>query len=194
MPELLKTLREQTRHEHESLELELDLFHRITSRAAYRKLLEGFLRVHRPLEHELATAVDWQALGWDFDARRKTAWLVEDLAAMGDGMEPGDESRFMRPEISLHTLGGAIGCLYVMEGSTLGGQVISRHLEASLHITPENGGRFFHGYGPRTVEAWRAFGTWVGTQEPNLDASEAVTAARETFQFFQHHLMIPHAA
>jgi heme oxygenase len=52
----------------------------------------------------------------------------------------------------------AVGCLYVLEGATLGGQFISRHL-ATLGIGPANGGLFFHGYGAKTGEMWKSFQT-----------------------------------
>ena len=44
----------------------------------------------------------------------------------------------------------AFGCLYVMEGATLGGQVIGRHVRQTLGVTPETGGRFHAAYGDRT--------------------------------------------
>ena len=38
------------------------------------------------------------------------------------------------------------GCLDVIEGATLGGPVVTRHLQASLGLTPLSGGAFFSGY------------------------------------------------
>jgi heme oxygenase len=35
-----------------------------------------------------------------------------------------------------------LGCLYVLEGATLGGQIISRHLQRTLHIDAINGAAF----------------------------------------------------
>ena len=51
----------------------------------------------------------------------------------------------------------AFGVLYVVEGATLGGQVLSRHLEETLGLGSANGARFFHGYGSRTGAMWQAF-------------------------------------
>ena len=104
----------------------------------------------------------------DFSERRKVGRLEEDLAALGLGAE--EQARIPRclelPE--LDSIPRVLGCLYVVEGATLGGQVISRHLLANLGITPESGGAFFAGYGAETGPRWKAFG-------------EAITAAAEKF-------------
>ncbi len=79
----------------------------------------------------------------------------------------------------------ALGCLYVLEGATLGGQVISRHL-AKLGIGPENGGRFFNGYGARTGEMWKSFQTSATAYCVTHDQiSEAVDGAKWTFERFR---------
>ena len=44
----------------------------------------------------------------------------------------------------------AFGCLYIMEGASLGGQVIGQHVRQTLGATPETGGRFYAAYGDRT--------------------------------------------
>ena len=50
-----------------------------------------------------------------------------------------------------------MGCLYVLEGATLGGVVIRRHPEQKLRLGPDNGAAFFHAYGPDTGRRWREF-------------------------------------
>ena len=46
---------------------------------------------------------------------------------------------------------------YVLEGSTLGSQLLAAHFERLLAVRPHEGGTFFSGYGAATGSMWRAF-------------------------------------
>lgn len=50
----------------------------------------------------------------------------------------------------------ALGYLYVLEGSTLGGQLLYRHLRETLRLTRECT-NYLRGYESRTGPQWRAF-------------------------------------
>ena len=47
----------------------------------------------------------------------------------------------------VETFAQTLGCPYVLEGATLGGQVVGRHLRENLNLSPENGAAFFNSYG-----------------------------------------------
>jgi len=84
---------------------------------------------------------------------------------------------------ALATEAEGLGCLYVVEGSTLGGQVITRQLLKSLGLTAENGVAFFNGYGAETGLRWKAFGAWLEEGAAQLDHDDAIIAgANETFR------------
>ena len=89
----------------------------------------------------------------------------------------------------------AFGCLYVLEGATLGGQVISRHLARELSLSPANGAAFFNGYGPETGPRWTAFLALLEAHagQPEQQAS-VVEAARQTFllleQWLREHALL----
>jgi len=81
--------------------------------------------------------------------------------------------------------GDLVGTLYVVEGSTLGGQLIAKHLAKNLGITPETGGRFFGGYGENTVNFWTDFLDFAA----DIDQDDALclsakNMACETFRLF----------
>jgi heme oxygenase len=79
-------------------------------------------------------------------------------------------------------IGHLAGVLYVIEGSTLGGQIIVRHLERNLGLTRESGARFFHGYGADTEAHWQEFCVWLETlslQDNQIERAEQ--AARTLF-------------
>ncbi|TXD71199.1 biliverdin-producing heme oxygenase, partial [Mitsuaria sp. TWR114] len=78
----------------------------------------------------------------------------------------------------------AFGSLYVLEGSALGGQVLTPMLLARHGLTPERGAAYFHGFGERTGAMWREFrqlaDAQAGANETDRDA--ACHAAVQTFQ------------
>ena len=138
---LLATLKSETATQHTSLENSLDLFERAATPEGYRRLLAQFYGLYRPMEEDLAQALAWEAHHWDFGGRRKTPWLETDLSALG--LDAAAIARLPVCDVlpPLAGPGAVIGCLYVLEGSTLGGQFISRQLRQALGIDPESGGR-----------------------------------------------------
>jgi len=167
---LADRLRRETRSEHEAIEAALALDGDLTG-ARYRRVLERFYGFYLPLERELA------ALG--VSERAKTPLLHADLEALG--IDPAAVplcAEIPRPR----TQPEALGVRYVLEGATLGGQIISRRVQSALAITPQRGGRFFHGYGDRTGELWQAFrSTLAGSSLGPADEDSAVRSAIETF-------------
>lgn len=89
----------------------------------------------------------------------------------------------------LDTIPRALGCAYVLEGATLGGAVILRHLGRTLGVTRERGGAFFGSYGSASGPMWKEFcGALAACDEP---AEPAVAAARETFATLDGWLLTP---
>ncbi|MBC8012307.1 MAG: biliverdin-producing heme oxygenase, partial [Burkholderiales bacterium] len=153
-----------------------------------------FFGYYAPLEARLGASPFWADLAFDFAARRKMPRLEQDLVALGQTAE--ELTRLPRcaelPE--LDTLPQVLGCLYVIEGATLGGQVITRHLLATHGITPETGGAFFAGYGAETGPQWQAFGAMITTAAERLGGeNEIIASANRTFETLARWLF-PHAA
>jgi heme oxygenase len=74
------------------------------------------------------------------------------------------------------------GCLYVLEGACLGGQIIARALRERLPLTDDHGLSFFVGDGSRTGARWRSVLDWLeGLVRRGALADEIVASARETF-------------
>lgn len=71
-----------------------------------------------------------------------------------------------------------LGAMYVMEGSTLGGQVISRQL-AKSNIAPHT---YFSGYGKQTGPMWQSFCQLLREEAPKTNQDEIVLSASRTFQ------------
>ena len=79
----------------------------------------------------------------------------------------------------------AAGCLYVLEGATLGSRVILGLLGRAWKRPAGDATRFFQGYGPLTGERWAALGrdlqAHLGQDEEALN--QALIAAAETYAF-----------
>jgi heme oxygenase len=152
---VLEQLKGRTRAEHIEIEIALDLMRDDFLLADYRRLLERYFSFYAPVEARLACMLSSVQPGLDFEARRKLPLLRADLEALGAGSP--DALALCDALPPLHTPAQALGCLYVLEGATLGGQVIGQHLRRRLGLTQALGARFFHGNGARTVEMWRSF-------------------------------------
>lgn len=170
---LLDQLRRQTRAHHERLE---QLNGLPANRTEYLVLLESFYGVIAPWEERLA-----QRLSTDHflrAERAKTAWLVDDLEALGVSTAGLSICRELPPTpTELHLLGGC----YVLEGSALGGQVIARHAGNRLGIAPDAGARFFHSYGAEVPARWQAFRQELLRHSSAANDRVIIGAAQEMF-------------
>lgn len=110
----------------------------------------------------------------------KTDWLEEDLATLG--APAGSAISSVIPVHVPRDLAGLAGCLYGVEGSTLGGYYMIR----SGKTFPAGADRFYRGYSEKTPAAWQSFIDWL---EDVLDTEEkrsrAAQTACETFHWFE---------
>lgn len=118
------------------------------------------------------------------EVERQLRRLERDLNYFGMGFEqraPGNDV-FLE---NLNDLNYREGVMYVIEGSALGGQVVSRHLRDKLGITPDQGGEFFFGDGPGTFARWkdRLCRLAVLDSEPQLWPA-ILNGAEDTFRIF----------
>ena len=153
--DFLRQLRQQTRGEHDAIEAELDLIGPALDLAIYRGRLARFHGFYLPLEASLRQPGHAVRGLPDAAGRHKTPWLAADLLCLDVEATALPVCTDGLPDLC--TEEARYGCHYVLEGATLGGQVIARHLRATLGIGPETGGRFFAGYGDRSGPMWQSF-------------------------------------
>jgi heme oxygenase len=185
---ILKILRQQTSERHAAVEARLPLVDPALSRAAYEEILKRFYGFYLPLEARLLAVSLWREIGFEMEARRKVSPLEWDLEELSDDAELARLPRCAElPEIACPAQ--ALGCLYVVEGATLGGQIITKHLQKNLGITPETGGAFFAGYGAETGARWQEFGAMITAQAGQLGQDDVIVAsANRTFETLEHWL------
>ena len=123
-------------------------------RDEYAALLRRLLVFYRAVENGLADAPPLLPYGIDIAARRRSGLLAEDLAFLGAPAAPLPAPPALP---ALRSAAEALGCLYVIEGSTLGGRELARRLDHLLPADSESGRRFLLGHGPRHGAMWREF-------------------------------------
>jgi heme oxygenase len=88
--------------------------------------------------------------------RLKQEAIAADLNTLeSDGVDLEESTTLKVPQIQDDAF--AWGMAYVIEGSTLGGRVILKHITPKLGVTEERGARFFAGYGADTGMMWKSF-------------------------------------
>lgn len=172
-------LRSGTAPEHADLERSLDLLDPDLDRGRLTDVLARMHGFWKSAESGLDTwaarfPADAGQVSWE---RRRRAGLFEtDLATLGAaGADVG-------PHLPAPTgTDEAMGRLYVLEGSTLGGALIDRHLAT----VPDLRGlrlRAFSPYGPETGAMWHEFRRAARDRvAAGGDAATMVAAARQTF-------------
>lgn len=186
---LLSLLRDATAEAHRRLEETVDISQTARSARRYRRLLEDFLGFHAAAQEKLEAPPDLPRAGYAPAERRKTAWLEADLKALGLSAEEVRALPLCRDLPDLPDAAAAMGCAYVVEGSTLGGRHIAAFLDKS-GVIPREARRFFQGYGEETGTKWREFCAALETVE-KADHDRAARAAVETFAAMERWLSRP---
>src|SRR5690606_7092172 len=166
------------------IDLEKVLVQKIRSIQAiddYLEILHYFYRFFAPLERSIFPQFNG-ALP-DAAQRRKADWILEDIHFFRPAYQPVFTSS-STPEIT--SLPQAIGALYVMEGSTLGGQVICKMVAQKLDVSQAEGFKFFSGYGEGTLAMWDNFKKYINNRSWNPEEeNEVIDAANRTFGLFK---------
>ena len=175
---LRQRLREGTAAAHEQLEAALDLLGREPDRQRFARMLERFLGFHIVWEKSIRRHPDLRAF---VAPRSRLPHLRRDLAALGrTNAEQAALPRCAAAAELAPSRAAAVGSIYVLEGSTLGGQVIARALAGASWVPP-GGLAYFNPYQARTGEMWRAFGAWAESEVAERELSQAVAGAAATF-------------
>ncbi len=166
-------LREATAAAHDALERDLDWQARVATLPGYGDLLVRLRGFHAAYEPAIASALDDPDF---FDPRRRLAALDADLAALDRNAL---KALATPASPRLDGAGAGLGALYVLEGSTLGGAVIGRHV-AALHgaAAPL---AYYAGRGRAVGPLWRAFRERLDAL-PETEARAAFAAGIGTFE------------
>ncbi len=120
----------------------------------------------------------------DIEERRMLHFIMEDLAFFG------------RPAVTNteifgqgHSEAFVMGILYVLQGSSLGGRVIFKHVQKQLGVNELRGGRYFAGYGEDTGPKWKSFIAFLSAYEERTgNGAEIIAGANFAFERIREHL------
>jgi heme oxygenase len=170
----------------------------------YRQFVGRFFGFYAPLEAQMMASPHWPLLEFEYTTRQKTPRLAQDLLALGSNVAAVAATPRCIALPACTTPEQLLGCLYVIEGATLGGRSITRHLQTRLGLTPQSGGAFFDGYGAHTGSQWKAFCTMLARNadrlyDPSTDPCAGLSAledrhaaivagANRTFETLSHWL------
>ncbi len=114
--------------------------------------------------------------------RKKALFIEEDLKALDISIDIGTplEEAFFRntyPDVYI-----AAGALYVLEGSTLGGQIIIKHLQKAMPAGFVNAA-YFSGYQQKTGSMWKEFlQQLTALPQSTQQEQQIITGAITTFK------------
>jgi heme oxygenase len=188
---MLKSLKASTSARHAALERRLPLLDASLSRSTYQHHLRRLWGFYEPLEAQLLEAPCWNEVGIDYGPRHKTPRLRHDLQILGDTPDAVAALPQCQSLPPLTNPAQLWGCLYVIEGATLGGQIIIRHLHTHLGLSAISGASFFDGYGAHTGAHWKAFCAAVPVNADVDDAGRGdamLRSANLTFDLFSEWL------
>lgn len=115
----------------------------------------------------------------DLAVRTKGHWLDQDLQQLAH--LPNQVSVTCTPKIFLRSKFEALGALYVLEGSSMGGQLIIKRLRSKLDTDLSH--HFYTGYGEQTLTMWRGFIEHINECLTTPAAiSQGVEGANKTFE------------
>ena len=178
----LQMMRTRLRPYHDSIERSLDLMGDV-DRPRYLLFLEKSYSFIAACEQRLDIAGAPALLG--IERRLKTPLLRSNLRALGCDPEAVDGAS-MRGELpQVASWPAALGYFYVIEGSTLGGQLLARHFRERLAAEDE-ALAFLLGYGRDTGLMWKQMVGVLEAAMGDATAAEEITAsARDTFRLLE---------
>jgi heme oxygenase len=179
-------IKEATLHNHQQTEKVLVAqMKNMRSKQDYVALLSDFYAYFGGLEQQIERFINASNLA-DYLERRKSVAIADDIKALG-GDVPTKATGDELPEINNYLQ--AFGALYVIEGSTLGGKIISKMVQQHLQITDNAGLSFFNSYGEQMQQMWNSFKEILNKVAMTpADEDIIVKAANETFVKFKNWL------
>jgi heme oxygenase len=182
---LLEILKVKTQPLHDRIEQSLNLFERVRTPHDHLAILEKHYGFLKPIEFRLAQIPEVVSV-FDFEQRLKIPMLLKDF----EYFELRESQIAQIPICPLTQLSApfdlsvAVGVLYVLEGSTLGGRIITEQFSQRLGLTAQQGLRFYASYGDQLGPMWRNFraGVEMLDHKEALASETTVNSAISTFE------------
>ncbi|MCZ4222658.1 biliverdin-producing heme oxygenase [Pedobacter rhodius] len=178
-------LRTETADKHKELETLMfvnEIMNNSLRITEYKKLLTVNYLIHQKLENKLANMLDTDvAEKLQMNTRFKLAALEKDLDywKIDPFTLPGLDFELFLPE---KNNAAVLGALYVLEGATLGGNVIKKHILANPDFINHQDGLNYYGvYGTELGAKWKTFVAVLNESVTEADYGLCINSANQTF-------------
>lgn len=183
--DLFSTIKVQTKTHHQNVEKVLVAeFKALKNLEEYATLLKRLYQFYYPLENELQKLIKKSDIP-DIKKRQHHFRLLQDINVIDNSFDKIPTKK----NIEIKNLSYAFGVLYVIEGSTLGGQIITKMLVKQLQ-TNQNVTSYFYSYGNETQDMWSSYKKSVLALENKIDSQEMINGAKDTFDSLREWLLI----
>jgi len=180
---LAARLKSETAALHLSTEQLVGLPHSVRTRGDYFNLLIRLLAFHHAFEASMRRSIwssQWSAIGITLSEHDRSPLLVDDLLHLDAPTTPEVAEV---PEFA--TFAQALGGLYVIEGSALGGRVLGPAFRSYLGELPS---RFYDSEGRNHPHPWRSVqAALTRFDERGGNGDEVLLGAAATFNKFGNH-------
>jgi len=185
-------LRTETRPAHDRIEavpFSTDILEGRLPRGLFAGQLACWLRVHEALERSLAASEDEAVQAVWRSSMARTSHLAADAAHHGQATVSGAASQATTAAVTwIESLAATdprslLGCLYVLEGSKMGGAILRRHLQDAYGCEPDHL-TYFWASGPSPMPDFKAFKDRMESALPEAADHDRVVAAASTM--FDH--------
>ncbi|MBW1653854.1 biliverdin-producing heme oxygenase [Flavobacterium quisquiliarum] len=169
--DFLQNLKTQTADSHQKLE-DLSVSKSIMSPNMELEDYIHYLSLMHDVHNDTETIIFpfFSNLIEDLEQRRKKHLIEYDLLFL-NSKKTDSATVFHKDEMSVPF---ALGVLYVVEGSTLGGRFILKNVSKRPELSGEKGVSYFSGYGERTGSFWKAFLNFLSEYEQKHECGEEI--------------------
>lgn len=184
----LDNLRSATAHSHTNLEalpISASIMNPDVTNREYALYLNLMHDVVKDAEDNIFPALN--TIVTDLSDRNKSHLLEQDLKTLGI-TKNGIAVKPLSNTQKLFSPAFALGIMYVIEGSSLGGRVILKNINAALGHDIDSGAAYFSGYGGQTGSYWKNFlGMLANYEAEHNNANEIIAGADYAFIAISEH-------
>lgn len=185
-------LKAETLKDHEYLEDKFNiLLSKELTKKTYLALLKHLYLFHLYFEKNLEElSIKNKVIENYLSDRKKSDWLKHDIDILTESsykVDLGEKSDFHFKDFS--NIASLMGAIYVLEGATLGGQIITKKLRAHENLLINEATRFYAGYHENTGKMWRDYLTLLESYPwESYGKDKAVSGAKAIFKDINYDL------
>lgn len=174
---IIQKIREKTLQYHDDFTgWAFKIMNASASTEEYKQVLRIFYGFYAAWEKKLDQVEFMSEVGLDMQKRKKLPLIINDMKNLG--MENEIESLALCDYLpEMNNPAKLLGALYVIEGATLGGQLITKKIDEILGMNGK-GAEFFNSYGDNVRPYWKEFMDAIngysektGIEDPVIDST-----------------------